>query len=243
MLKYLHLYLIIGILCLSGYACAEGPSPDEVMRNADAIRNPAESYFINVDVIDSDDPGEPHKFNVAIQGNDKTRIETLLPKRDRGRNMLMLNENMWVYIPNLKREVRVSLNQKLTGEAANGDISRMRWTGDYNPIIENENDHEWQLLLTANKKGLTYDKIRVWVDKQNFRPLRGEYLTGAGKLLKKVTYQGYRQLAGAIRPTEIIIQDAVRQSNQSTIRILEMTVKTFPGSIFNKNELDNQHLR
>lgn len=237
------LLIITIFLSIAANAYADDPSAEEIMGKADAIRNPAESYFINVDVIDSDDSSEPHKFNVAIQGNDKTRIETLLPKRDRGRNMLMLNENMWVYIPNLKREVRVSLNQKLTGQAANGDISRMRWTGDYSPIIESGTEEEWQLLLTANKKGLTYDKIRVWVDKKTFRPLRGEYLTGAGKLLKNVTYQGYKELAGAIRPSEIVIQDAVRQSDQSTIKILEMTVKSFPGSIFNKNELDNQHLR
>lgn len=218
-------------------------SPDEILKKADAIRNPAQSYYIDVQVKSTEDPSDIHQFHVAIHGNDKTRIETVEPKRDRGRTMLMLGENMWVFVPNLKREVRVSLNQKLTGQASNGDISRMRWSGDYSTKLESENDKEWQLLLTANKKGLTYDKIRVWIEKKSFRPLRAEYLTAQGKVLKKATYQGYKQIAGDVRPTEIVIQDAVRPSDLSVIKIEDMKVKTFPGSIYNKSELDSQHLK
>jgi outer membrane lipoprotein-sorting protein len=218
-------------------------APEEIVKKADDIRNPADSYYINVAVKSTEDPSDLHEFHVAIQGHDKTRIETIEPKRDRGRVMLMLGENMWVYIPNLKREVRVSLNQKLTGQTANGDISRMRWGGDYTAELEKESDKDWQLLLSANKKGLTYDKIRVWIEKQSFRPLHAEYMTSQGKILKKAIYQGYREMAGNTRPTEILIQDAVRPSDQSTITIKEMKVKTFPGSIYNKNELNTSHLR
>ena len=68
----------------------------------------------------------------------------------------MLDENMWVFIPNLKRSVRVGLSQKLTGQAANGDISRMRWSGDYTPKLLKETKKSWLLHLQAKKKGLTH---------------------------------------------------------------------------------------
>ena len=45
-------------------------------------------------------------------------------------------------MPSLKRAIRVSLSQKLMGEAANGDISRMRWYGDYNVKIEKQTNKE-----------------------------------------------------------------------------------------------------
>ncbi len=244
-MKYFTLLFVLGLSFLlpsEAVTASEDPkiSANEIIKKADAIRNPAESYFLDVEVKSSD--SDLHQFHVAISGNDKTRIETVLPKRDRGRVMLMLGENMWVYVPNLKREVRVSLNQKLTGQAANGDISRMRWSGDYSPMLESEDSKEWQILLTANKKGLTYDKIRVWIEKGTFRPLHAEYLTNAGKVLKNATYQGYGPMAGAERPLEIKIQDATKPSDESTIMIKEMRVKSFPNSIFNKSELDSQHL-
>lgn len=215
-------------------------SPQEIIQKADEVRNPSDNYYLDVQVTSSD--SSPSRFHVAVQGNNKTRIETIEPARDRGRNLLMLEENMWVFIPNLKREVRVSLNQKLTGQAANGDISRMRWAEDYTPTIESENDDEWVIRLDANKKGLTYDKLRVWIKKGSFHPTKGEYLTSAGKLLKKVRYQGYKELAGRVRPSQIIIHDAVREGQLSTINIQQMEVKNFPNSIFNKRELGSKHL-
>lgn len=236
----------IGLLSVSFLFGQESESmqntAEEILKKADNIRNPGENYLIHVNV-DSTETAEPHRFFVAINGNSKTRIETTQPQRDKGRNMLMLDENMWVYVPNLKREVRVSLNQKLVGEAANGDISRMRWSGDYKPTIEKEDEKEWQLFLKGNKKGLTYDSLRIWVDKKDYHPTKGEYLTGAGKVLKKVTYEGYKQIAGGVRPTQIVIEDAVKQGSKSTINITDMRVQSFPGSIFNKNELDTNHLR
>lgn len=242
-MKGWHILILGVVLVISTFLWSQdNASPDDILKKADAIRNPSDSYYLDVQVDSTETPNEPHQFHVAIQGNDKTRIETLHPQRDRGRNMLMLGENMWVFVPNLKREVRVSLNQKLTGQAANGDISRMRWSGDYTPTIVGQNDKEWELMLVANKKGLTYDRVRAWVEKGSYRPLRAEYLTGAGKLLKKATFQGYKEIAGGTRPTEILIQDAVQQGNSSTIRIRDMRVRNFPASIFNKNELDNPHL-
>ncbi|HQB46451.1 MAG TPA: outer membrane lipoprotein-sorting protein, partial [Polyangiaceae bacterium] len=133
-------------------------SAAEIVRKADEVRNPDESYFLRVEVQTSEHPDRPSEFEVSLLGNDKTLIKTVKPSRDRGRNMLMRGTEMWAYIPNLKRAVRVSLSQRLVGQAANGDISRMRWSGDYDAVIESQTERHWTLLLTANKTGLTYDK-------------------------------------------------------------------------------------
>lgn len=158
---------------LSSYisSVALAQSPESILQKADEVRNPSASFKMEVEVKN---PGgdDTSVFEVALKGKEKTMIKTLEPSRDKGRNMLMLNEDMWAYIPNLKRSVRISLNQKLTGQAANGDISRMRWAGDYDAKIESQDATKWVLFLTATKKGLTYDKIRATVDKKSFHPLK-----------------------------------------------------------------------
>jgi len=219
-------------------AQAAEPTAAEILRKADDVRNPAESYFLRVQVTSSDKPDEPSEFEVSLLGNDKTLIRTLKPRRDRGRNMLMRDTQMWAYIPNLKRAVRVSLSQRLVGQAANGDISRMRWSGDYDARIEAQNDRHWTLFLTGNKQGLTYAKVRVIVEKGTFHPLFAEYLTLSGRVLKKAQFTEYRELCGQMRPTEIRIQDAVRESDRSVIKVLEMEVRQFPASLFSPDNLD-----
>ena len=222
---------------VASFAALNPVTPAAILEKADEIRNPAESYLMKVEVASGDDLSSPSVFEVAIQGNHKTLIRTLAPARDQGRNLLMLDENMWAFIPNLNRAVRVSLNQKLTGQAANGDLSRMRWSGDYTPVLEKETPTEWVLFLTASKKGLTYEKLRVWIEKKTFMPKKAEFLTLDGKPLKNVQYEDLRELAGRIRPGLMRIQDAVRVSDVSLIRVKSMVVKTFPDSLMNQNSL------
>lgn len=218
---------------------ADELSAAEILRRADEVRNPGESYFLRVQVESSDRPGEPAEFEVSLLGNSKTLVRTIKPTRDRGRDLLMLNTQMWAYVPNLKRAVRVSLGQKLVGQAANGDISRMRWSGDYDASIEKQDDKSWTLLLAGNKEGLTYAKVRVVVEKNTFHPLYAEYLTVGGNPLKKAQFTGYRDLLGKQRPTEIRIQDAVRPDDRSVIKVVDMEVRSFPASMFSPDTLGN----
>jgi len=213
-------------------------SAAEIVRKADEVRNPDESYFLRVEVQTSEHPDRPSEFEVSLLGNDKTLIKTVKPSRDRGRNMLMRGTEMWAYIPNLKRAVRVSLSQRLVGQAANGDISRMRWSGDYDAVIESQTERHWTLLLTANKTGLTYAKLRVVVAKGTYHPEKAEYLTATGRLLKKLNLRLTGELCGRQRPTEIRIQDGVRPDERAVIKVLAMEVRKFPASLFVPENLE-----
>lgn len=228
--------LISSGLMISAQAYA-GESAASIIEKVDEIRNPAESFFMKTEIRDNGSDTR-YVYDVSLSGNTKTLVKTVEPAREQGRNYLMIDQDMWAFLPNLGRAVRISLSQKLTGQAANGDISRMRWSGDYTAQIEKETPKEWTLFLTANKKGLTYDKVRVWVEKSNFHPTHAEYLAPSGKVLKKAVYQGYKMIAGKIRPTQMIIQDANRPSDQSTITTIAMTPKTFPSSLFNPKSME-----
>lgn len=205
-----------------------------ILRKADDIRNPAESYFIKVDVVQGDDK---QTFDVFIKGRDKALITTLYPPKEKDRKILMVGESMWVSLPTIKRPVRVSLSQKLTGEAANGDICRMRWSGDYNGTIEEESPDSWQLLLKANKQGLTYDQLRVWIQKKTYRPLKAEFLSLAGKVLKRAEYTDYKKLEGRDRPSTTKIVSAIGEREPTFIKFVEMQKRNFPNALFDQTRL------
>jgi outer membrane lipoprotein-sorting protein len=213
-------------------------SPDSIVKKVDDIRNPADNYFMKVEIKDSGSDTNRWVYDVSLSGNTKTLIKTVEPAREQGRNFLMLEQDMWAFLPNLGRAVRVSLSQKLNGQASNGDISRMRWTGDYTSIIEKETPTEWTLFLTANKKGLTYEKVRVWVNKSDYHPTHAEFLAASGKILKKAFYQAYKPMSGKVRPTQILIQDAVRETDKSMITILNMGPKSFSPALFNPKSME-----
>jgi outer membrane lipoprotein-sorting protein len=225
-------YILFSALSLTALAA----TPDEILRAADDIRNPSESFFMQVTVVGKNGNSA---FEVYTKGKDKTLIKTVAPSRDVGRDLLMLQENMWAYIPNLKRAVRVSLNQKLSGQTANGDIARMRWFGDYSAKLEKETSDTWQLKMEANKNGLTYDRIRAFVKKNTFRPIRAEYLSKSDVLLKTAVFDGYKSMAGKMRPTIINITES-KSSEVSTIEISKMESRDLPASLFFQDTLGKQ---
>lgn len=223
------------ILGFSSVASASD-NPNEILKKADDIRCPAEDFVMNVTILDKKENKES-KLEVFTKGQTKTLIKTLAPARDKGRNLLMLDESMWAWVPNLNRSVRVSLNQRLMGEAANGDISRMRWAGDYDVKIKSEDKTKWVLDLVAKKKGLTYEKIQAHVEKSSYRPIKAFYLSLAGKPLKVAVFKDYKNLAGAQRPSQIQIRDANVRDKLTIIQIESIEKKSLPEAMFSQESL------
>ncbi len=206
----------------------------KLLERADDIRNPSKAFTMRIQVKSDDSEQE---FEVMLKGTDKTLIVAKAPARDLGRNMLMLDRDFYTYIPNLKRSMRLSLAQKMSGQVANGDIARTRWAGDYNVKVEGTDAKETQLLLDGNKKNLTYQKIRLWVDTASARPLRADFLGLDGKtLLKKAVFEDYKTFAGAQRPGRLRISDT--GGKQSTITITNMTARDLGDSIFSTTNLE-----
>lgn len=226
------LFLVLTLLSLQLAKAAE--NAEQIIKRADDIRNPSESYMMEV-LLSGSEGEEDSRFEVYLKGNDKTLVKTLAPKRDVGRNMLMLEENMWLYIPNLKRSVRISLAQKLSGQASNGDISRMRWYGDYRASIMKEDKKSWTIHLEALKKGLTYEKINAVIEKKSYRPLSATYLSLNDMPLKNVIFSEFKKMEGKERPAKLIISEATNKNKSTTLSIVTMKKMNLPDTLFNKN--------
>jgi outer membrane lipoprotein-sorting protein len=215
-------------------AAKEKLSADSLLKLADEVRNPSETFKMKINVLTA---SSDQTFEVFLKGNDRTLVVVKHPAKDRGRNMLMLDRDFHAYIPNLKKSVRLSLAQKMSGEVSNGDIARTRWHGDYQATREREEGQNAILFLEGNKPMLTYQKIRLWVDNQNGRPNRAEFLGLDGKtVLKRAQYSDYKSIAGSLRPTTLKIEDVTGKS--SIISILEMEKSELPDSLFTLQSLE-----
>lgn len=215
---------------------AAAADAEALLKRADSYRNPSDSFKMLIRVKT---PDTETTFEVFLKGTAKTLIVTKAPPRDRGRNMLMLDRDFYSYVPNLKRSVRLSLAQKFSGQVANGDIARTRWYGDYKPTLLGTEGTSTLLMLDGVKPNLTYQKMRLWIESATARPLRAEFLNLDGRtVLKRATYEGYKQLAGGQRPTLIRIEDTNKA--QSTLQILSMEAQSLEDSTFTETNMEAQ---
>lgn len=230
------------VVCLfAGALFAE--DANSIVRKADAVRGPMGSFRMKIKVT-SERPDQA-KQEMFLETYVKDRTTSVVkftdPARERGKAMLMVNDDLWMYIPGSKRTFRISPQQRLMGDVSNADVARVNFAEDYNSTIIKERDKVdgkicYQLELTAKTK-VSYSKIHYWVEHKTYRPVKATFFAVSGKPLKFATYTGYKTIAGSLRPTIVHIVDGIKPDWKSKIHYTSMAAKTFPDSIFQQSAL------
>ena len=200
---------------------------DAILAKSDAIRVPAGDHSVIATVISVDPNGRKDKatYEVWLKGINKTVIKTLAPVSDRGTSILMLGHDLWAFLPMVAKPIRISLQQRLLGEVSNGDLARTNFVGDYRPELVESKPNFYVLQLRAKSDDVTYGSIKLWIDRPTFRPLKAAFYAESGRLLKVGSYEDFKPMAGATRPSRLVITDAVVRGQVSTIYYEKITAR------------------
>ncbi len=214
-----------------------------LVARADAIRFPRESFQTDITVTNfsNGEAGEKRKYRVLSRGNENTIVMTMEPASERGQALLMRGRDLWIFMPSVSQPVRLSLAQRLTGQVANGDLARANFAGDYEPTLAGTDSVDGtaaQVMdLKAVDRGVTYARVKYWVAEKDGRPLKAEFYALSGRLLKTCRYEAFRELAGRLRPTRLVLEDALKQGESSVLEYETMTLRDLPERIFSREYL------
>ena len=162
-----------------------------ILSRVDRFRNPLQSFAVDVALTSyaKDGSTESSKLRVYGKGSDKSVVEFLAPATEKGKFLLMLRDAMWIYMPSASKPIRISPLQRLMGQASNGDVARTAFTVDYNPttLADDEIDGRkaWVIDLAAKDASIAYNRVRLWVDRATYEPLRADFYVVSGKLIKR----------------------------------------------------------
>ena len=119
-----------------------------------------ESYRKLINIEPSGAKREFLLFTVK-KGNDKIVSLFLSPASEKGRATLRLGDNMWLYIPNVVKPVRItSLQSVVGGVFNNADIMRLDYNVEYDVQNIEDNKSEYVLDLKAKTGAVAYDKLK-----------------------------------------------------------------------------------
>jgi outer membrane lipoprotein-sorting protein len=234
--------LLIALAAFVTAAVAQ-PSAEEILRRADAIRFPQEAFEVAVTIRNVQDgrAAEERSYKVLSKGNENTLVLTTAPAAERGQILLMKGRDLWLYLPKVSQPVRLSLAQRLTGEVANGDIARANFAGDYTPQLAGTvrigKDVHYVLDLSAVDRRVTYPRVRYWVRQRDFHPAVAEFYSLSDRLLKTCYYQEFRDLGGRVRPTRLVMTDALNKDSVSYLDYSDLRLRELPDQIFTREYL------
>lgn len=219
-------------------------TPEQIVEKADRIRFPVEGFQVDVKITTTKPEHNPDikQYRILSKGNDRTLLMATAPAIDKGTILLMRDHDLWAFLPNLSQPVRLPLSAKLTGEVANGDIARANFSGDYKPklldIEKIEEENYYLLELVAARRGVTYHRVLYWVNQKNFWPFKAEFYSLSNRLIKSCHYQEYKELAGAVRPTQLIMVDGLTRKGRSVMDYSNMRLRKLPDKTFTKQYLN-----
>lgn len=164
-----------------------------------------------------------------------------------GQKVLMLDDAFWMLMPGTHRPIRITPMQKLLGEASTGDVTTLTWSEDYSGKLMDANyNGEYcavpckQLELTSIRKGTSYQRIELWLDKNDV-PLYARLFLQSGRLAKEARYQ-LGQINGKPRITAMMLFDSINTSKRTDIEYQSMQPSEIPDKFYNPTYLLRENL-
>jgi len=195
-----------------------------------------ESYESYRKIINIEPNGSKKEYTyfTAKKGKDKIVGFFLSPASDKGRSTLRLGDNMWLYIPNVGKPVRItSLQSVVGGVFNNADILALDYAMEYTVEKVDEQDKEYLLYLKAKTKTVAYDRLKMWVQKEKSLPVKIECLTEAGMLIKTLYFKDVKDFGGGIvRPAVLETDSPLYKGYKSVMIFAKIKKREFKDEVF-----------
>jgi len=227
--------LIIPIISRGQQDIQDNNTALEILQKVDKNLTP-ESFESYRKLINEEPDGSKKEFIFFTVKKDKDKMAMLYisPASERGRATLRLGDNMWLYIPNVGKPIRItSLQSVVGGVFNNSDIMRLDYSVEYDPAILEQNQNEYILDLKAKTRTVAYDKLKMWVDKKNTMVTKVECYTASGKLIKTLEFKEVKNFGdGIMRPAVIETSSPLYKGYRSVMIYSGMKARQLPDEVF-----------
>jgi outer membrane lipoprotein-sorting protein len=234
-------------------AAQQAPDAQAILAASDAVRNPSRPFKVTVGLTEFEKGTQVNATTLVsyartleADGQFASIVRFVQPARDAGKVMLKNGSDLWFYDPGTKATVRISPQQRLLGQASNGDVVTVNFARDYRAELaaeeqvadgERKTRSAYRLRLTASSADATYGAIDLWVDTTSRAPIKARFFAESGRLLKTAYYRRYQSQLGAERPTETVIIDGLEPQSVTLVRLTDYAWRDTPVSAFQRDHL------
>jgi hypothetical protein len=227
----------------------------EIIRRADRVRAPDRPFRYTLTLLEHkggrDITENQQVLDISMRfykpseqvekGDARALVRFISPVRDKGKALLSDLDKMWYYAPDLRRPIPISRQQRLVGQISNGDVVAADFDYSYiSRLVGEEACGQticYKLSLQRRWPYVTYPAISYWVEKDSGFPSRADFLSADGVPIKRSYYRDYQRVLGQMRPTTIVVEDALRKDNYTTMRYSDIRLESLPESNFQKEYL------
>ncbi len=213
---------------------------NEILRQVDRNLQP-ESYEMYRKLINIEPNGSKKEFVLYTVKKEQEKMVALFlsPASDKGRATLRLGENMWLYIPNVGKPLRItSLQSVVGGVFNNSDILRLDYSLEYNVTQIEDKGDTYLLDLKAKSSSVAYDRLKMTVDKKDLVPTTIECYAVSGMLIKTLYYKDIKEFGdGLMRPAVLETDSPLYKGYKSVMLYAKIQKRELADEVFTLNYL------
>ncbi len=228
--------VLMALVLCSAAARAGEPTAEEIVRRYDQIMGPENFEGISMMTAHRDDDTErSYKMRYLKAGKEKFRLWFQEPAAVRGQELLRQGENSWLYMPQLKRSVRLANRDSFQGgDFNNADVLRVNYEADYSSVLaaDAEGVADSHLVeLKARTKDAAYDRVKLWVRRGDFLPIKAEFYTESGKMLRMAEFSEVKDFGNGLkRPAKIVMKNMLATKRYSVMTMEAVNTKVAPSA-------------
>jgi outer membrane lipoprotein-sorting protein len=217
------------LLIIPAVLFSQAPSAEEIIRKVEDNRNL--SSEATGKIIISDQFGKRTKVFKSYQAeNDDMMIEFLNPE-EAGQKILRLKDEIYLYFPGAEDIIHLkgdSLKDSVFGsdfsyeDLTKGEGILGKYDAQLSKSVEETIDGIvcYKVSLTAKpKKEVVYPKQDLWVAKDKYVIIKGEFYALSGRLLKIMTTTDVRLVSGKYIAFRTDMKDAMKKDSSTVFQI------------------------
>jgi outer membrane lipoprotein-sorting protein len=223
-------------------ALAAEPTAEELLAKYDAVMGPR-TFETESEMTAYREDGSSRTYVMKmLRGeDDKFRVWFKGPASVKGQEMLRSGDNMWVYLPNLKRATRIANRDSFQGgDFNNADVMRVNYTKDYTgKVVPSSVPDTYALELKAKNAETAYDAIKLWLRKKDGMPVKGEYYGTSGQMLRSAEFSEFTEFEkGYTRPAKVVMRNELVKARRSELVLKGMKLNVdAPAQRFTQADL------
>ncbi|MFO1218913.1 MAG: outer membrane lipoprotein-sorting protein [Burkholderiaceae bacterium] len=212
-----------------------------LLKAADRYRTGDEHLQVEteVTVLGRDGSAEKERrYTVFVQPQRRSLVLMRSPA-EAGQKVLMLGDDFWLLLPGSARPLRITPTQKLLGDASTGDIATMSWADDYagtrvgdEPCPGADSKPCVHVSLQATRKGVSYQRIELWLGKPRHEPVAADLFVQSDKLAKQARFV-VDQPAAPTRVDEMLLLDQLSTHKATRVRYVSRKTRQVPEEWLN----------
>ncbi|MEZ4436636.1 MAG: outer membrane lipoprotein-sorting protein [bacterium] len=227
-------------------AAAERPSIAEVSRKIDNLYRSDRSRGRMTMSIVTPDYERTLTMEIATRGMDDTLMRIESPQKERGVATLKKGNEMWNYLPKIKKTVRVPpsmmMGSWMGSDLTNDDVVRASsWEEDYTAHYTDDGaaPDEWCIEYAPKPSAaVTWSRVVACVERATLLPRRQVFYDEKARPARIMRFTDIKEMDGRTFPTVMTVEPQLKSGHRTTIRYDEIDFDAdVPDNTFSLNTL------